>query len=209
MSNKILAIIGSPRKSGLIATQIAQFESKIKELNQSGDKNVDIEVLRLSDYKIEHCNGCDSCLRKPYECPLSEKDDMLKVENAMKSADAIVIGAPSYFAAMPGIVKDLVDRSRPMKMARYQLKDKYLSVITASGLVGGGSNWVADGLIHWALIQGMIIVGALGHPVLEGNLPSETLQMQGLKKFRNPSEIGEISKKVSENLAERIWDLLK
>ncbi len=76
-------------------------------------------------------------------------------------------------------------------------------------LRGGGSNWVADSLIHWGLIQGMIVVGALGHPVLEGNLPSETLQKCGLKEFRKPSEISEISQKTSSNLAERLWNLVK
>ena len=206
--SKILVINGSPRKSGLIGSMIAQFKSKIEELNQT-EGNVEIEVLQLSDYAITHCNGCDACLRKPYSCPLSEKDDMPKLEEMMKSADAIVMGAPSYFADVPGIVKDLIDRSRPMKMARYQLKDKFLSIITASGLVGGGGSWVADSLIHWGLIQGMIVVGALGHPVLEGNLPSETLQMSGLKEFRKPSEIGEISQKTSSNLAERLWNLVK
>lgn len=208
MSKKILLINGSPRKSGLIGSMIAQFKSKIDELNQ-GEGNVEVEVFQLSDYKVEHCNGCDACLRKPYSCPLSENDDMPKLEEIMKSADAIVMGAPSYFADMPGIVKDLIDRSRPMKMAKYQLKDKFLSTITASGLRGGGSNWVADSLIHWGLIQGMIVVGALGHPVLEGNLPSETLQKCGLKEFRKPSEISEISQKTSSNLAERLWNLVK
>ena len=208
MSKKILLINGSPRKSGLIGSMIAQFKSKISELNQA-EGNVEIELLQLSDYKVEHCNGCDACLRKPYSCPLSENDDMPKIEEVMKSASAIIIGAPSYFADMPGIVKDLIDRSRPMKMARYQLKDKFLSTITASGLKDGGSSWVADSLIHWGLIQGMIVVGALGHPVLEGNLPSESLQMNGLKEFRKPSEIGEISQKTSSNLAERLWNLVK
>jgi multimeric flavodoxin WrbA len=133
---------------------------------------------------------------------------MLKIEELMKRADAIVVGAPSYFADVPGIMKDIIDRSRPMKMAKYQLRDKYLGVISASGLVNGGAAWVADTLIHWALIQGMLVVGALGHPVLEGNFPSETLQMQGLKEFRKPSEPGEIAIKLSENLGERLWNLL-
>ncbi|MCP4760712.1 MAG: flavodoxin family protein [archaeon] len=208
MTKKIVLVNGSPRKNGLTNALITQFKTKIEDLNQSGDKSVDCDILQLSNFTIEHCNGCDSCLKKPNICPLSEKDDMPKIEEILKNADAIIVGAPSYFANIPGIMKDLIDRSRAMKMARYQLQNKYFSTMVATGLKDGGGNWVVDTLIHWALIQGMIVVGALGHPVLANNIPSESLQMQGLKEFRKPSESGEIANLVSSNLAERVWNLL-
>ena len=36
----------------------------------------------------------------------------------------------------------------------------------------------------------MIVIGGIGDPVIEGNLPAETLQMETLKSFRKPDEIG-------------------
>ena len=189
------------------------FADKIHTLNEASnnDQNkIDIETIRLYDYNISHCIGCDQCLRKPYTCPLSEKDDMPKLEELMKNADAIVIGSPSYFAGPPGILKDLMDRTRPMKMAKYQLKDKYFSVLISEGLKDGGGNIVAEALITYALIQGMIAVGTLGHPVLINNFPVSSLQMEGVKEFRKPDEsIGEVGTASVEALAERLWGLLQ
>lgn len=210
MSKTILAVMGSPRKTGLINGLITAFKQKIDELNHDKNENdqVKINILNLTDFNIQHCTGCDSCLRKPHECPLSDNDDMPKIEESMKKADAIVIGSPTYFGSPPAIIKDIIDRSRPMKMSGYQIKDKLFSVISSAGLRDGGNNWVIDSLVHFALIQGMIVVGGLGHPVLEASFPSETLQMQGIKEFRKPSEPGEIALKLSANLAERMYFLL-
>lgn len=208
IKKKVLLINGSPRKNGLTNSLLTEFKNKIEELNKTNDK-ISLDFIQLSDFKIEHCIGCDVCLKAPNTCPLSEKDDMLKLEDKMKSSDAIIVGSPSYFANVTALVKDIIDRSRPMKMQKYQLKDKLFSCIISTGLKDGGSSYVFDCLSHWALIQGMIIFGALGHPVLMNNLPSESLQMQGLKEFRKPSEPGELSKTLVWNLAERVYTLLK
>ncbi len=208
---KILLINGSPRKKGLTASLLSAFSTHIEALNEERDEDAHIQctTLNLSEYAISHCTGCDACLRKPYECPLSENDDMGKIEKSMKDSAAIIMGAPSYFGAPPGIIKDLIDRSRPMKMNKYQLKDKLFSVLGTSGLKGGGANYVQDVLIHFGLIQGMIVVGSLGHPVLNANLPSETLQKEALTDFRKPSEPGKLARKNTKSLAERIYSFLK
>ena len=176
MSKKILAIVGSPRKSGLIGTQINKFKSKIEELNQSEENNVNLEVIQLSDYNIEHCNGCDSCLRKPYTCPFNEKDDMPKIEEKMKLTDGIIIAAPSYFKSVPGVLKDMINRSRPMKMLDHQLKDKVFGAITYAGLRFGGQEPIIEALHRYALSHGMVVVGAVGSPVKDGNFGAGSLQ---------------------------------
>ena len=205
--SKILLINGSPRKMGLTNALLTVFMNKIIELNE-GDKHIQVDIIHLSNFKVEHCNGCDICLKKPNTCPLSEKDDMLNLEARMKSADAIIIGSPSYFGNISGLVKVLFDRSRPMKMQKYQLKDKIFSFVSASGLPNGGNNWVHDALIHWALIHGLVVISALGHPVIMGNFPGDTLQMESLKEFRKISEPGEISVTVIKELAKRVFGML-
>ncbi|MHA1897040.1 MAG: flavodoxin family protein [Promethearchaeota archaeon] len=210
-------IQSSPRKNGLTASLCQIFLNKIKALNETnnsesqGEGGVEAELIHLYDYNLENCTGCDVCLRKPNTCPLSEHgdDDMLKLEELMKGSSAIIIGAPSYFGNVPALLKTLIDRSRAMKMQKYQLKDKLFSMITVSGLADGGSNWVQDALIRFALIQGMIVVAALGHPVIMANLPTETLQKEGIREFRKPNEPGEKAKTLVENLADRIFTLLK
>lgn len=213
MEKKILIINGSPRKNGLTNSVIDAFTDKIMELNNSdhakkGTFSINTEKMHISDYEIKPCTGCDTCLRKPYQCSLSERDDMLNIDEKLRKADAIIFASPSYFANITGQLKILLDRTRPLKMNKYQLKNKIFTPIVTSGLRAGGLNTVQDVLIQYALIQGMMIVGALGHPVLMANLPTESSQKLELTAFRNPTDLSEVSKTNIDALAERYWELL-
>ncbi len=212
MQKKILLINGSPRKTGLTNSLLEIFSQKIQNLNteHNDEKNFTIstEILHLRDSNIQHCIACDKCLRKPYTCPLSEEDDMQNINPKLLESDAIIIASPSYFANVTGFVKDLIDRTRPLKMNKYQLKNKYFSTITTSGLRAGGLNTVQNSLIQYALIQGMIVIGALGHPVLMANLPTESGQKMNLTDFRKPNDVSEVAMKNIEALAQRFWEIL-
>jgi multimeric flavodoxin WrbA len=212
MAKKILFINGSPRPKGLTAHLLDVFIKKVQQLNQERTKDgagqVEIDKIDLSAFSIQHCTGCDACLRKPHECPLDISDDMGTIKDHLLAADAIIIASPSYFSNVTGYVKDLIDRTRPLKMAKYLLKNKFFAPVVTSGLRAGGLNAVQDSLIQYALIQGMIVVGALGHPVLMANFPTESAQITELKMFRKPEEISPLAAANSEALAERLWDLL-
>ena len=188
----------------------AAFKQKMDNLNES--KEVDDQnatnIIYLVDYNIAPCIACDACLRRTNVCPLSESDDADKIKELLINADAIILGSPSYFGNVPGIVKNLMDRSRPWKMDGYALKNKLISPVVAAGSQNGFVGGVQDAIIHFALIQGMIVIGAIGNPVIEGNLPAETLQMETLKSFRKPDEIGEIALKSIKDLAQRIDEFL-
>jgi multimeric flavodoxin WrbA len=132
-------------------------------------------LLNISDYNIQHCTGCDSCVRKK-PCPQSADDDMPEIEKKLIGADGIIIAAPSYFTSVPGVLKDFMDRSRAMKMNDHQLKDKVFGAITYAGLRYGGQEHVVDVLNRYALGQGMIVVGSVGSPVKHGTFGSGSLQ---------------------------------
>ena len=213
MAKTILLINGSPRKKGLTHFMGQIFAEKIATLNhQDTDSKITevvVDQVSLGDYSIAHCNACDSCLRKPHSCPLSDHDDMESIAQKMREADAIIIASPSYFSNVTGLVKDLIDRSRALKMAKYELKNKYFSPIVTAGLQGGGLNVVQNSLIQYAIIQGMIVIGALGHPVLMANLPTETGQKLDLTDFRQPEEISSLARANCEALADRFWAILQ
>lgn len=133
------------------------------------------QLLNISDYNIQHCTGCDSCVRKK-PCPQSADDDMPEIEKKLIKADGIIIAAPSYFTSVPGVLKDFIDRSRAMKMNDHQLKDKVFGAITYAGLRYGGQEHVVDVLNRYALGQGMIVVGSVGSPVKHGTFGSGSLQ---------------------------------
>jgi multimeric flavodoxin WrbA len=132
-------------------------------------------LLNIIDFNIQHCTGCDSCVRKK-PCPQSAEDDMPELEKKLIDADGIIIAAPSYFTSVPGVLKDFIDRSRAMKMNDHQLKDKVFGAITYAGLRYGGQEHVIDVLNRYALGQGMIVVGSVGSPVKHGTFGSGSLQ---------------------------------
>ena len=165
---RIVGICGSPKNE---RSNTRLLLEKALEAVKTGQT----ELINISDYKIQHCTGCDSCVRnKP--CPQSADDDMPKIEKKLLDADGIIISAPSYFTSVPGVLKDFIDRSRVMKMNDHQLKDKVFGAITYAGLRYGGQGHVVDILNRYALGHGMIVVGSVGSPIKHGNFGSGSMQ---------------------------------
>jgi len=164
---RIIGISGSPKKE--------KSNTQFLLLKALEATSTETKLINISDYNIQHCTGCDSCVRKK-PCPQSAHDDMPKLEEELRTAEAIIIAAPSYFTSVPGILKDFIDRSRAMKMLDHQLKDKVFGALTYAGLRYGGQEHVIDVLNRYALGQGMIVVGALGSPVKHGTFGSGSLQ---------------------------------
>lgn len=194
---KILGIMGSPRKGKSNDTLLDAALDKIKE-------NADVEKIVLADYNIKPCTGCDACVRqKP--CPLEEDDDMGTLNEKLQNADGIIIASPSYFGGVPGILKNFMDRSRPLKMAGHDLKDKVFGFISSSGLKYGGQHEVVSALTIYAFTHGGIVVGAVGKTI-EPNLAMGSFQGDKIKEFRAAAE-DEIALKTSELLATHVLEV--
>ncbi len=199
----IVGICGSP-KSERSNTRL--LLEKALEAVSDGETT----LLNISDFNIQHCTGCDSCVRKK-PCPQSADDDMPEIEKKLIDADGIIIAAPSYFTSVPGVLKDFIDRSRAMKMNDHQLKDKVFGAITYAGLRYGGQEHVVDVLNRYALGQGMIVVGSVGSPVKHGTFGSGSLQTdEGLWRSAKDDELAVkgsilLGKRVSE-IAKRMHD---
>ncbi len=193
----IVGICGSPKKEHSNTRSL--LEKALKAV-----PNGQTMLLNIADYNIQHCTGCDSCVRKK-PCPQSAEDDMPKIEKILVDADAIIIAAPSYFTSVPGVLKDFIDRSRAMKMNNHQLKDKVFGAITYAGLRYGGQEHVVDVLNRYALGQGMIVVGSVGSPVKHGTFGSGSLQTD-TGSWRS-SEEDELAVKGCELLGQRVADV--
>jgi len=201
---KITLIVGSPRKNRSCNFLIDRAIEGLKSISEEFIFN----KIFITDYNLSPCTGCDQCLRKPYECPLAENDDTKKLEETLLDTDALLIAAPSYFGSVSSQIKVLIDRSRPWKMNNYQLKSTIFAPLAAQGTRNGGGGGVISDLINFALTQGMIIVGALGNPVLEGNIPITSLQKFNLKEFLRKDEVDELAGKIAFNLGMRVAELL-
>lgn len=165
---KVLGVSGSPRKG-------KNTEGLLRAAMNAADPDVTTEVISLSDFRISPCDGCNVCVREK-RCPLDVGDDMGKLKEKLTDADAVVFAAPSYFGSVPGVMKNMMDRSRPLKMDDHRLKGKIVSAIVTSGLRYGGAEQVAESIARFGLMHGMIVVGGCGDPLTSGHFGIASLQ---------------------------------
>ncbi len=206
----IVGICGSPKKERSSTRFLLQkaLEAATAVLSEGKAKQDATILLDICESEIRHCTGCDACVRgKP--CPESEHDDMPEIEKKLVQADGIIIAAPSYFTSVPGILKDFIDRSRPMKMNDHQLKDTFFGAITYAGLRYGGQEHVIDVLNRYALGHGMIVIGALGSPINHGTFGSGSMQNDegGWRSAKNDTLAIEGSQILGRRMAEIVKQL--
>ena len=99
---KILFLNGSPRKNGYTLGLMKCIEKEI-------DSKHTVEWIHSYDLNMKPCISCLQC-RPNKECILP-KDDGHNVWNKIRSADAIIIGSPTYFGNISGPLKILIDRN--------------------------------------------------------------------------------------------------
>ncbi|MFP3952342.1 MAG: flavodoxin family protein [Candidatus Bathyarchaeia archaeon] len=166
---RILGISGSPRKD----KNTQQLLSR--SLQAAEDTGAETRLLNLAELKIKPCQGCNVCIKEK-RCPLDEEDDMHIVKEGLIEADGIIFASPSYFGSVPGIMKDMMDRTRDLKMKSHILRDKVASAISVSGLKHGAGEQVAESLARFALTHGMIVVGGCENPINMSHFAIATLQ---------------------------------
>lgn len=100
--SKILAIQGSYRKNGITTSMLSYAIKCAKE------KGHEVAEVNLHEKRIEYCKGCRKCFDTA-EC-VFKNDDLGEVTKQIKEADVILLAAPTYWANVPGVVKNLFDR---------------------------------------------------------------------------------------------------
>ncbi|WP_077610352.1 flavodoxin family protein [Clostridium sp. Marseille-P2415] len=101
---KTLTIMGSPNKKGKTDAALEFFENNMLA------KGNDVERVNITDYKMNGCVGCYTCMRKKDESGCIQKDDALSIFEKMEAADAIVIASPLYSFDLTAQLKPFVDR---------------------------------------------------------------------------------------------------
>ena len=98
---RVLIVNSSPRRKG----NISRLLDRAAQVAVSA--GADCRVINLYDMEIRQCVACMVC-RTKLSCPIP--DDMPEIADAITQADRIVIGAPCYWANMPGVLKTMFDR---------------------------------------------------------------------------------------------------
>jgi multimeric flavodoxin WrbA len=152
---KILAIMGSPRKTGNTFNVTKKVEERMRLL---GD--VEFEYVFLKDLRLEPCLGCGVCLDKGEDrCPLG--DERAKLEEKMHAADGVIFASPTYVFNVTGLMKNFIDRfAYACHRPRFF---KSAMVLTTSGIgIGAGLMLLSFSLVPKAwgfkVVQNLSIV---------------------------------------------------
>jgi multimeric flavodoxin WrbA len=125
---KILGLVGSHRKLG-------NTEVLVKEaLLEAQRLGAEVDLIRLTDLRIEPCKGCMACLFKQEECRI--QDDWLTFKNRILESDAVILGAPTYLLGPAGIIKMLIDRNVAFLYGSPKNNPKPGAIIGVSGIIG-------------------------------------------------------------------------
>lgn len=100
---RVIAVNGSPRKNGNTETVLAEMA---KELKAEG---IETEIIQVGDRAIRGCISCGHCMKEDNGCVFDD-DCVNEVSRKIACADGLILGAPTYYAAIPGTMKCFLDR---------------------------------------------------------------------------------------------------
>jgi multimeric flavodoxin WrbA len=100
---KILGLNASERKLG-------NTEILVKEaLMGAEEEGAQVEMLRLTDYKVLPCDGLAPCVFGNARCNL--KDDFNFIMDKIFENDGLVLGTPCYILESTAMIKQVIDRA--------------------------------------------------------------------------------------------------
>ncbi len=147
---KVLAINGSPRKTGNTSILI---RAVLDELEKEG---IETETLQLGGQLVRGCVACMKCLKEKNKRCANNDDNMNEYIEKMIAADGILLGSPTYFADVSTEIKALIDRAGYVSRVNGSLfKRKVGAAVVA--MRRAGSVHAFDTMNHLFTISEMII----------------------------------------------------
>jgi multimeric flavodoxin WrbA len=187
---KVLAINGSPRTNS--NTQV-MIEEAAKPLVQAG---IPVESVSIRDYDVRPCNGCETCYKNAWDCPID--DDALRLLRMMREADGVIVASPVYGAGVTAQLKALLDRS-VIAYINQDLKNKVGGAIAVGGGTHGGQELTILQIIAEFAFHGMIVA----------NPGTELFGAMGTADGRGAMKKDENGLQSAKALGERMVELLK
>ena len=103
MSRKIVILNGSPRRNGNTSSLVKSFTEGAESAGHT------VTEFFLQDMNIRGCRGCFGG-HSSQDSPCVQKDDMDKIDPAVKESDVVVLASPLYYWNMSGQLRTAVDR---------------------------------------------------------------------------------------------------
>lgn len=150
---KVTAFNGSARKDGNTALLIRHvFQALEKE-------GIATELVQLAGRPLHGCVACYQCFaRKDRRCAVND-DVANECIERMLAADGIIIGSPTYFAAITPEAKALIDRCGMVARANDDMFRRKVGAAVVA-VRRGGAIHVFDTINHFFTIGQMVIPGS-------------------------------------------------
>ena len=174
-----IAINGSPRKGG--NTEIL-LKEVLKELDGVGWET---ELVKIGGTSIRVCRACEQCFEKKDNQFAVKKDKFNECYTKMLKADAIILGSPTYFAAVSADLKALIERAGYVAHANNHAFSGKIGVAVVA-VRRGGATHVYDSINHMFQMSRMIIPGStywnMGYGLNKGDVLDDE---EGLANMRH------------------------
>src|SRR5574344_767439 len=100
----VLLINGSPHRSGCVFTALGEVAGTLKK------NGVDSEIFWIGTKPVQGCIGCMKCQQEGATGCVFHDELYRSLTEKLKTADAVVIGSPVYYAGPAGSLCAILDR---------------------------------------------------------------------------------------------------
>lgn len=191
-----LAVNGSPRKGGNTELLLKEV---LSELDNSGWET---ELVKVGGTAIRGCIACQKCFEnKDNQCSV-KKDKFNDYFAKMLRADAIILGSPTYFAAVSADLKALIERAGYVAYANnHAFSGKIGAAVVA--VRRGGATHAYDTINHMFQMSRMILPGStywnMGFGLDKGEVVEDT---EGMANMRHLGKsIDWLAKSIQPNMS--------
>jgi multimeric flavodoxin WrbA len=159
MTIKILGFDCSPRKNSNSGTLL---EKALEIANRKLDGRIEMSIIHLREYDIEHCRACNVCGKRKDNgdhIPCVVKDDMAGLLRKMCEADGLAVATPVYFGLPSDLFSKFIMRTRVLRHQDFKLANKPVGIMAVAGRRSGGAETTI--LASWLpfIRNGCLIVG--------------------------------------------------
>lgn len=104
--SKVVGIVGSYRKSGIV---VAAVEAVLAGAKENG---ADTQLFSLAECNLGFCNNCRNCAQQPGEergrC--GQLDDLESILRDVEDADWVVLGSPVNYGNVTAVFRKFMER---------------------------------------------------------------------------------------------------
>jgi len=148
-----IAVNGSPRSGGNTELLLKEV---LGELDTAG---WDTELVKVGGTAIRSCLACKQCFENKDNLCVVKSDNFNDIFTKLLRADAMILGSPTYFAAVSADLKALIERAGYVAYANDQAFSGKLGAAVVA-VRRGGATHAYDTINHMFQMSRMILPGS-------------------------------------------------